>query len=83
MQAKLGIIRDVISQAIQDETVSSDEFQKIQQEMEKYNELKEGTRRENKVKVRQIIKKKHLEELLETRKKRRSIKCFYEKLQIL
>ena len=45
MQAKLGIIRDVISQAIQDETVSSDEFQKIQQEMEKYNELKEGTRR--------------------------------------
>ena len=57
MQAKLGIIRDVISQAIQDETVSSDEFQKIQQEMEKYNELKEGTRRENKVKVRQIIKK--------------------------
>ena len=57
MQAKLGIIRDVISQAIQDETVSSDEFQKIQQEMEKYNELKEGTRREKKVKVRQIIKK--------------------------
>lgn len=57
MQEKLGIIRDVISQAIQDETVSSDEFQKIQQEMEKYNELKEGTRRENKVKVRQIIKK--------------------------
>ena len=42
MQAKLGIIRDVISQAIQDETVSSDEFQKIRQEMKKYNELKEG-----------------------------------------
>ena len=67
-QSKLGSIADIISQAMQAGDISSIEFHKVLQEVEKYRKLKADIRSQAKTKVRQITKEQR-EELLEQRRK--------------
>ena len=53
-KAKLVNISDAISQAILEENISSAEFYKILQEIEKYHNLKREIQSQSKGKVRQI-----------------------------
>ena len=53
-KAKLVNISDAISQAILEEKISSAEFYKILQEIEKYHKLKREIQSQSKGKVRQI-----------------------------
>ena len=63
-QSKLDRIANIISQAMQDGDISSIEFHKVLQEVEKYCKLNTDIRNHAKTKVRQI-KKEQREELLE------------------
>ena len=63
-QSKLDSIADIISQAMQDGDISSIEFHKVLQEVEKYRKLKADIRNQAKTRVRQITKEQR-EELLE------------------
>ena len=67
-QRKLDSIADVISQAMQDEDISSIEFYKVLQEVQKYRKLKTDIRKQTKTKVRQITKEQR-EEVLEQGRK--------------
>ena len=67
-QSKLDSIADIISQAMQDGDISSIEFHKVLQEVEKYRKLKADIRNQAKIKVTQITKEQR-EELLERGKK--------------
>ena len=66
-QSKLHSIADIISQAMQDGYISSIEFHKVLQEVEKYRKLKADVRNQAKTKVRKITKEQR-EELLEQRR---------------
>ena len=59
-QSKLGSIADIISQAMQTGDISSIEFHKVLQEVEKYRKLKADIRSQAKTKVRQITKEQLL-----------------------
>ena len=67
-QSKLDSVADIISQAMQDEDISSIEFHKVLQEVEKYCKLKTDIRNKAKAKVKQITKEQR-EELLEQGRK--------------
>ena len=67
-QSKLDRIADIISQAIQDGDISSIEFHKVLQEVEKYCKLKTNIRNQAKTKVRQITKEQRAELLEQGRK---------------
>ena len=67
-QSKLDSIANIISQAMQDGDISSIEFHKVLQEVEKYRKLKADIRNQTKAKVRQITKEQQ-EELLEQGRK--------------
>ena len=67
-QSKLGSIVNIISQTMQDGDISSIEFHKVLQEVEKYRKLKADIRNQTKAKVRQITKEQQ-EELLEQGRK--------------
>ena len=53
-QSKLGSIADIILQAIQDGDISSIEFYKELQEVQKYRKLKTDIRNQSKAKIKQI-----------------------------
>ena len=55
-QSKLDSIANIILQAMQDGDISSTEFYKVLQEVEKYRKLKADIRHQAKAKVRQITK---------------------------
>ena len=55
-QSKLDVIANIILQAKQDGDISSTEFYKVLQEVEKYRKLKADIRHQAKAKVRQITK---------------------------
>ena len=55
-QSKLDIIANIISQAMQDGDISSAEFHKVLQEVEKYCKLKADIRNQAKAKMKQIMK---------------------------
>ena len=55
-QSKLDSIADIFSQAIQDGGISSIEFHKVLQEVEKYRKLKTDIRNQSRTKVKQITK---------------------------
>ena len=55
-QSKLDSIANIILQAMQDGDISSTEFYKVLQEVEKYRTLKADIRHQAKAKVRQITK---------------------------
>ena len=55
-QSKLDSIADIISQAMQDGDISSIEFHKVLQEVEKYRKHKADIRNQAKTKARQIAK---------------------------
>ena len=63
-QSKLDIIANIISQAMQDGYISSIEFHKALQEVEKYRKRKADIRNQAKTKVKQIAEEQR-EELLE------------------
>ena len=67
-QIKLDRMADIISQEMQDGYISSIEFHKALQEVEKYRKLKADIRNQTKTKVIQITKEQ-LEELLEQGRK--------------
>ena len=67
-QSKLDSTTHIISQAVQDGDISSIEFNKVLQEIEKYRKLKTDIRNQAKIKVRQITKEQR-EELLGQRRK--------------
>ena len=67
-QSKLDSITNIISQAMQDGDISSTEFHKVLQEVEKYRKLKADIRNQSKAKVKQTSKKQR-EELLEQGRK--------------
>ena len=67
-QSKLESIANIISQAIQDGDISSIEFHKVLQEVEKYHKLKPDIRNQAKAKVKHITKEQR-EELLEQERK--------------
>ena len=67
-QSKLDSIADIISQAMQDGDISSIEFHKVLQEVEKYCKLKADIRNQAKTKIGQITKEQR-EELLEQGRK--------------
>ena len=67
-QSKLDSITDIIPQAMQDGDISSIEFHKVLQEVEKHRKLKADTRNQVKTKVRQITNVQR-EELLEQGRK--------------
>ena len=67
-QSKLDSIADIISQAMQDGDISSIEFHKVLQEVEKFRKLKADIRHQAKTKVKQIPKQQR-EELLEQGRK--------------
>ena len=69
-QSKLDSIANFISQAVQEGDISSIEFHKVLQEVEKYRKLKADIRNQGKVKVKQITKEQG-EELLEQGRKER------------
>ena len=62
-QSKLDSMADIISQAMQDGGISSIEFHKVLEEVEKYCKLKWNIRNQAKAKVKQITKEQR-EELL-------------------
>ena len=76
----LDSIADIISQAMEDGDISSIEFHKVLQEVEKYRKPKADIRNQAKAKIKQITKEQR-EELLEQGRKGR--KLFNEKLLIL
>ena len=55
-QSKLDSIADIISQTMQDGGISSIEFHKVLQEVEKYRKLKADIRNQSKAKVKQTSK---------------------------
>ena len=55
-QSKLDSIANIILQAMQDGDISSTEFYKVLQEVEKYRKLKADIRHQAKAKVRRITK---------------------------
>ena len=55
-QSKLDSITNIISQAMQDGDISSTEFHKVLQEVEKYRKLKADIRNQSKAKVKQTSK---------------------------
>ena len=55
-QSKLDVIANIILQAKQDGDISSTEFYKVLQEVEKYRKFKADIRNQAKAKVRQITK---------------------------
>ena len=55
-QSKLDSIADIFSQAIQDGGISSIEFHKVLQEVEKYRKLKTDIRNQSRTKIKQITK---------------------------
>ena len=67
-QSKLDSIADIISQVMQDGDISSIEFHKALQEVEKYRKLKADIRNWAKAKIKQITKEQR-EELLEQGRK--------------
>ena len=67
-QSKLDSIANIILQAMQDGDISSTEFYKVLQEVEKYRKLKADIRNRSKAKIKQITKEQ-LEELLEQGRK--------------
>ena len=67
-QSKLDSITDIISKAMQDGDISSTEFHKVLQEVEKYRKFKADIRNEAKAKIKQITKEQR-EELLEQGRK--------------
>ena len=67
-QSKLDSIADIISQAMQDGDISSIEFHKVLQEVQKYRKLKADIRDRTKAKVKQIEKEQR-EELFEQGRK--------------
>ena len=67
-QSKLDSVADIISQAMQDEDISSIEFHRVLQEVKNYHKLKADIRNQAKTKLRQIEKEQQ-EELLEQRRK--------------
>ena len=67
-QSKLDRISNTILQAMQDRDISSIEFYKVLQEVEKYRKLKADIRNQAKAKVKQITKEQR-EELLEQGRK--------------
>ena len=67
-QSKLDSMADIISQAMQDGDISSNQFHKVLQEVEKYRKLKSNIRNQAKAKIKQITKEQR-EELLEQRRK--------------
>ena len=80
-QSKLDSIADIISQAMEDGDISSVEYHKVLQEVEKYRKVKADIRNQAKTKVKQITKEQR-EELLEQGVKKEK-KIFYKKSQIL
>ena len=56
-QSKLDSIANIISKAMQDGDISSIEFHKVLQEVEKYRKFKADVRNQAKTKVKQITKK--------------------------
>ena len=67
-QSKLDSIANIISQAMQDRDISSTEFHKVLQEIEKYCKLKADIRNQPKAKVKEITKEQR-EEILEQGRK--------------
>ena len=55
-QSKLDSVANIILQAMKDGDISSIEFHKVLQEVEKYHKLKTGIRNQAKTKVKQITK---------------------------
>ena len=55
-QSKLDSIADIFSQAIQDGGISSIEFHKVLQEVQKYRKLKTDIRNQSRTKIKQITK---------------------------
>ena len=55
-QRKLDSMANIVSQAMQDGDISSIEFHKVLQEVEKYRKLKSNIRNQAKAKVKQITK---------------------------
>ena len=70
-QSKLDSISDTISQAMQDENISPQEFHKILQETEKYRKLKADLRNQTKTKVKELTKEQREEILNQGRKEGR------------
>ena len=60
-QSKLDSITDIISQAMQDGDISSTEFHKVLQEVEKYRKLKADIRDHAKTKIKEITKEQREE----------------------
>ena len=60
-QSKLDSIANIISQAIQDGDISSIEFHKELQDVEKYRKLKADIRNQTKAKVKQVTKEQREE----------------------
>ena len=60
-QSKLGSIANIISQAMQDGDISSIEFHKELQDVEKYRKLKADIRNQTKAKVKQVTKEQREE----------------------
>ena len=69
---------NIISQAMQDGDISTTEFHKVLQEVEKYRKLKADIRNQAKTNVKEITKQQQ-EEILE--QGRKEGKTVYEKLQ--
>ena len=67
-QSKLDSIANIISQAMQEGDISSIEFRKVLQEVEKYRKHKANIRNQAKAKTKQITKEQR-EELLEQGRK--------------
>ena len=67
-QSNLDSTTHIISHAMQDGDISSIEFNKVLQEIEKHRKLKTDIRNQAKIKVRQITKEQR-EELLGQRRK--------------
>ena len=80
-QSKLANIANIISQTMQGGCISSIEFHKVLQEVEKYRKLTANSTNQAKTKVRQIEKEQG-EELAEQRCKEAK-RVLKEKLQII
>ena len=80
-QSKLDSISNIISQAMQDGDISSTEFHRVLQEVEKYRKLKGDVVNQAEAKARQLTKEQPGKLLEQERKE--GMKDFYEKLQTL
>ena len=67
-QSNLDSVANIISQTTQDGDISSIEFHKVQQEVEKYRKLKADIRNQTKTKVKHITKEQRKEFLEQGRK---------------